>query len=34
MMMHDAAHEILRDCDAVRDRALARIDAFLTGLKG
>jgi lysophospholipase len=34
MMMPDAAHEILRDCDAVRDRALARIDAFLTGLKG
>ena len=33
-MMPDAAHEILRDCDAVRDRALARIDAFLAGLKG
>ena len=32
-MMPDAAHEILRDCDAVRDRALARIDAFLSGLK-
>jgi lysophospholipase len=31
-MMPDAAHEILRDCDAVRDRALARIDAFLAGL--
>jgi lysophospholipase len=34
LMMPDAAHEILRDCDAVRDRALARIDAFLAGLKG
>ena len=34
MMMPDAAHEILRDCDAVRDRALARIDAFLAGLGG
>jgi lysophospholipase len=34
MMMPDAAHEILRDCDAVRDRALARIDAFLAGLDG
>jgi len=32
-MMPDAAHEILRDSDAVRDRALARIDAFLAGLK-
>jgi lysophospholipase len=31
-MMPDAAHEILRDSDAVRDRALARIDAFLAGL--
>lgn len=28
-MMADARHEILRDKDAVRDRALARIDAFL-----
>ncbi len=34
MMLPDAAHEILRDADAVRDRALARIDAFLAGLKG
>jgi lysophospholipase len=34
MMMPDAAHEILRDSDAVRDRALARIDAFLAGLGG
>lgn len=34
VMMPDAAHEILRDCDAVRDRALARIDTFLAGLKG
>ena len=25
----DAAHEILRERDAVRDRALAAIDAFL-----
>lgn len=33
MMMPDAAHEILRDRDEVRDRALARIDAFLAGLK-
>jgi lysophospholipase len=33
-MMPDAAHEILRDCDAVRDRALAMIDTFLAGLKG
>jgi lysophospholipase len=33
-MMPDAAHEILRDSDAVRDRALAWIDAFLAGLKG
>lgn len=33
-MMPDAAHEILRDSDPVRDRALARIDAFLAGLKG
>ncbi|HYD14357.1 MAG TPA: alpha/beta hydrolase [Allosphingosinicella sp.] len=32
-MMPDAAHEILRDADPVRDRALARIDAFLAGLK-
>jgi lysophospholipase len=32
-MMPDAAHEILRDSYAVRDRALARIDAFLAGLK-
>src|SRR5262249_20633022 len=32
-MMPDAAHEILRDSDAVRDRALARIDTFLAGLK-
>ena len=31
-MMADARHEILRDADAVRDRALARIDAFLDGL--
>jgi lysophospholipase len=29
----DAAHEILRDSDAVRDRALARIDGFLGRLK-
>jgi len=29
----DAAHEILRDADPVRDRALARIDAFLSGLE-
>jgi lysophospholipase len=28
-MMDDAAHEILRDADPVRLRALARIDAFL-----
>jgi lysophospholipase len=34
MMMPDAAHEILRDSDEVRDRALAKIDAFLAGLKG
>ena len=34
MMMADAAHEILRDRDDVRDRALARIDAFLAGLQG
>ena len=33
-MMPDARHEILRDDDAVRDRALAKIDAFLAGLKG
>ena len=33
-MMPDAAHEILRDADGPRDRALARIDAFLAGLKG
>jgi lysophospholipase len=33
-MMPDARHEILRDADDVRDRALARIDAFLAGLKG
>ena len=33
-MMSDARHEILRDADEVRDRALARIDAFLAGLKG
>jgi lysophospholipase len=33
-MMPDARHEILRDADAIRDRALARIDAFLAGLKG
>jgi lysophospholipase len=33
-MMPDAAHEILRDCDEVRDRALTMIDAFLAGLKG
>ena len=33
-MMPDARHEILRDADPVRDRALARIDAFLAGLKG
>lgn len=32
-MMPDARHEILRDVDSVRDRALARIDAFLAGLK-
>lgn len=32
-MMPDAAHEILRDSDAVRDRALGMIDAFLAGLK-
>jgi lysophospholipase len=31
-MMPDAAHEILRDADPVRLRALARIDAFLAGL--
>lgn len=31
-MMPDARHEILRDADPVRDRALARIDAFLAGL--
>ncbi|HVQ09172.1 MAG TPA: alpha/beta hydrolase [Allosphingosinicella sp.] len=30
-MMDDAAHEILRDADPVRLRALARIDAFLAG---
>jgi lysophospholipase len=30
-MMPDAAHEILRDADRPRDRALARIDAFLAG---
>jgi len=30
-MMEDAAHEILRDVDPVRLRALARIDAFLDG---
>lgn len=29
LMLPDAAHEILRDADAVRDLALARIDAFL-----
>ena len=34
LMMRDAAHEILRDCDEVRDRALARVDDFLAGLKG
>jgi lysophospholipase len=33
-MMPDARHEILRDADPVRDRALARIEAFLAGLKG
>lgn len=33
-MMPDAAHEILRDSDEVRDRALAWIDAFLARLKG
>ncbi len=27
----EAAHEILRESDSVRDRALARIDAFLAG---
>lgn len=27
---HEAAHEILREADPVRDRALAAIDAFLT----
>jgi lysophospholipase len=32
-MIEDAAHEILRDVDPVRLRALARIDAFLDGLK-
>ena len=32
-MMPDARHEILRDADEVRNRALARIDAFLAGLK-
>ncbi len=32
-MMPDARHEILRDADEIRDRALARIDAFLAGLK-
>jgi lysophospholipase len=31
-MMPDARHEILRDADEVRDRALARIDDFLAGL--
>lgn len=31
-MMPDAAHEILRDADPVRLRALARIDTFLAGL--
>jgi lysophospholipase len=30
-MMEDAAHEILREADPVRLRALARIDAFLAG---
>jgi len=30
-MMDDAAHEILREADPVRLRALARIDAFLAG---
>ncbi len=30
-MMDDAAHELLRDADPVRLRALARIDAFLAG---
>jgi lysophospholipase len=30
-MMDDAAHEILRDADPVRLRALARIDSFLAG---
>jgi lysophospholipase len=34
LMMPDAAHEILRDTDAVREEALARIDGFLAGLKG
>ena len=34
MMMPDAAHEILRDSDDIRNRALARIDAFLAGLAG
>jgi lysophospholipase len=29
----DAAHEILREADAVRDRALARIDGFLGRLR-
>ncbi len=33
-MMPDARHEILRDADEIRDRALARIDAFLARLKG
>jgi len=28
-MFPDAAHEILREADPVRDRALARIHAFL-----
>jgi len=31
VMFADAAHEILRDADPVRDDALARIDAFLAG---
>jgi lysophospholipase len=30
-MFADAAHEILRDADPVRDDALARVDAFLAG---
>jgi lysophospholipase len=30
-MFADAAHEILRDADPIRDDALARVDAFLAG---